>query len=65
MASTKQIELFRRLTEDRDFGTNDVNELRQKFADLTDRNASTWIERALERPKRADGDEPAEVPAPF
>jgi hypothetical protein len=67
MASPKQIELFRRLTEDRDLGPlAAMPALREKFSNLTDRNCSAWIERALERPKRDDGDsDAANVPAPF
>ena len=67
MATTKQIELFRRLGEDRDLGpVATMPALRERFANLTDRNASAWIERALERPKRAEGDaEEVHEPAPF
>ena len=67
MATAKQIELFRKLTEDRDFGPEaQINELRSTFGTLTDRNASAWIERALDLPKRVDADEEAShVPAPF
>lgn len=66
MASPKQIELFRRLTEDRDLGPlADMPALRDRFGVLTDRNASAWIERALDKSKRAEGDQADEVPAPF
>lgn len=67
MASPKQIELFRRLTEDRDLGPlAEMPALRERFGALTDRNCSAWIERALDKPKRGDGDSEAEnVPAPF
>ena len=65
MASAKQVELFRKLTTDRQFppGTA-VETLRAQFADLSDRNASGWIERALELPRRDDSGEES-VPAPF
>lgn len=67
MATAKQIELFRKLTEDRDFGpTANAQQLRDQFATLTDRNASAWIERALDLPKKGDaGEEGSHVPAPF
>ena len=66
MATAKQVELFRKLTEDRDFSGQDVSGLRERFATLTDRNASQWIERALDLPKRTEGDEASShVPAPF
>ena len=66
MASPKQIELFRRLSDDRDLGPiGDMPKLRDQFGALTDKNASAWIERALDRPKRADGDQAPDVPAPF
>jgi hypothetical protein len=65
MSTSKQIELFRRLTDDRQFpaGQN-VEQLRSQFANLTDRNASEWIERALDLPKRSDADEAASAVAP-
>lgn len=65
MVSAKQIELFNRLTEDRDFNGHNVNDLRVKFQGLTQKSASAWIEKALERPKLPEGDEPAVVPPPF
>jgi hypothetical protein len=65
MASPKQIELFRKLTEDRDFGGHDTGALRTQFGSLTDSNASQWIERALERPKVADGEAGPQIAPPF
>lgn len=64
MATSRQIELFRKLTQDRDFSGHDVTELRTKFADLADRDASAWIEKALTREKvNEDGRKVA--PPPF
>lgn len=64
MATERQIELFRKLTQDRDFRGFDVNILREQFAGVSDRSASEWIEKALTRPKIADEDQPA-TPPPF
>lgn len=66
MASPAQIDFFRKLTEDRDLGVSnaDLPALRQQFEQLNDKNASTWIERALNRPKRAEGDTET-IPPPF
>lgn len=52
MATAKQVELFTKLTQDRDFGALDVAQVKLQFESLTDANASAWIERALELPKR-------------
>lgn len=65
MASAKQIELFNRLTNDRDFGQQNIESLRTQFAGLTQTSASAWIEKALELPKVPEGDEPPVVPPPF
>lgn len=48
MASRKQSELFENLLNEKDFGDKDINELREQFNELTKKNASEWIERALE-----------------
>lgn len=65
MASPKQIELFRRLTEDRDLGdVAQMPALREQFGSLTDRNASVWIERGLEKPRRSDAEQDAASVAP-
>lgn len=63
MATAKQVELFTRLTTDRDFGDKDVDQLRATFAGLSDSNASAWIERALELPKRDDSGKPFVAPS--
>lgn len=64
MATAKQIDLFRRMTSERDMGDKDVAKLREQFAELTDSNASAWIERVLELPKQ-DTSGVAAVPPPF
>lgn len=67
MATAKQIELFRKLTQDRQFPANtNLPALRDQFGELSDTNASGWIEKALELPKvSADAEAAATVPAPF
>lgn len=63
MATEKQITAFRSISEDRNLGPMaDMPALREKFATLSDRNASAWIEAALARDKRADE---GNVPPPF
>lgn len=65
MASAPQIELFRQLTEKRQFPADqNTDDLTAQFATLTTKNASDWIDRALQLPMRDEtGDTP--VPAPF
>lgn len=60
MASAKQIEFFDKLLGEKAFpeGT-DKDALRGKFANINDKSASAWIDRALQMP---DADE---TPAPF
>lgn len=66
MASSAQVELFDSLVEKRQF-PNSLNpvELRAEFKELTTKNASQWIEKALALPARAEGDSGPTVPAPF
>lgn len=64
MATTRQKELFARLTEDRNFGDKDVAALREQFATVSDRSASEWIEKALTLPKRDTSGDP-HTPPPF
>jgi hypothetical protein len=51
MATAKQIELFNKLTGDKEFpaGT-DLANLREQFAGVNDKSASDWIEKALALP---------------
>lgn len=63
MATPKQVDLFARLTSDRDFGDKDVEQLKATFSGLSDTNASAWIERALELPKRDDSGIPFIAPS--
>jgi hypothetical protein len=65
MATAKQIAFFGELLDDREFpdGT-DFNKLRADFAQVSDKSASAWIEKALMLPKRDDSDKPL-VPPPF
>ena len=67
MASAKQVEFFRKLTQERDFTGHNVHNLREQFANLPDKNASQWIEKALERPRLAGDteDESQYVSPPF
>ena len=63
MATEKQIAAFRSISEDRNLGPmSEMPALREKFATLSDRNASRWIEAALAREKRSDEED---VPPPF
>lgn len=60
----RQIELFHKLTTDREFaaGTN-VEKLRADFAKLNKASASAWIDRAMNLPKlTADGTETVTPP---
>jgi hypothetical protein len=61
MATDKQNELFDRLTTRKNFGSADTAALRAKFHDLSDAEASRWIERALTLP---DGEDSG-APVPF
>ena len=58
MASEKQTELFKRLTEQRSFPSEqNVDSLVERFRSLSDKEASRWIERALELPEKGDSGE--------
>jgi hypothetical protein len=61
MASDKQKELFDRLAAERQFpdGTPDTDALKAQFANLDQKSASAWIEKALTLP------EVGETPVPF
>lgn len=66
-ATPRQVELFDRLTTDREFpaGT-DIDELQRQFAKLDSRSASAWIDKAMKLPKLAtDGDTREIVPPSF
>lgn len=54
MATQKQIELFTKLTADKDFGQQDVNSLKTQFENLPDKSASKWIEKALALPDKGE-----------
>jgi hypothetical protein len=60
MATEKQIDFFKQLTTDKQFpdGT-DIDGLRAKFANVPDKSASDWIEKAMTLPDKG------EVPPPF
>lgn len=48
MAPTpRQVELFHKLTTDRDFGEKDVEGLKSQFNSLTVKSASEWIDKAM------------------
>lgn len=65
MASAKQIEFFRKLTEDRDFGSQDVAKIREQFAAQSDASASQWIDKAMTLPRKESGSLPTDTPPPF
>ena len=53
MATEAQQKFFRNLTEQREFPANqNVDSLRDQFANLDEGSASKWIEAALELPER-------------
>lgn len=52
MATEKQVELFNRLADERDLGVSDVGTVKEQFANLDDKSASSWIEKALEKPEK-------------
>lgn len=54
MATESQKAFFKNLTNDRDFGTSDINVLLREFDNLSDKSASKWIERALELPEKGE-----------
>lgn len=59
MASEKQQELFARLIERRTFPEGfDAETARAEFANLSQPEASRWIERALELPESGDSGKP-------
>jgi len=51
--SQAQIDFFMKLTEERDFGMNkkELDAIIKKFAELNQKSASAWIEKAMELPK--------------
>jgi hypothetical protein len=51
----RQVELFHKLTTDRDFGDADPDALRSTFATLTPAAASKWIDRAMSKPRATGG----------
>lgn len=60
MATEAQRVFFNRLLTDREFPAgSDLDKLRADFANVPDKSASAWIERALTFPERG------EVPPPF
>lgn len=66
-ATPRQVELFHKLTTDRQFpdGTN-LDTIRATFATLDSRSASGWIERAMTFPRiTEDGDATPVVPPAF
>jgi hypothetical protein len=68
MATPSQIDFFRKLSEEKDIQVNgkpaDPKGLQEEFAELNDKSASAWIERAIALPKRDDSDDPI-TEAPF
>lgn len=65
MASSKQIQFFDNLLDEKQFppGT-DISALRTQFAGLDKSNGSKWIEKAMALPDK--GEEVSEdIPAPF
>lgn len=66
MAPTpRQVELFHKLSTDRDFGEQDVDGLRTTFANLTIKSASAWIDRAMSLPKTGDNTDGQELEPSF
>lgn len=64
MPSKRQTDFFDQLLDEKDFGENDANVLREQFADLSDSSASSWIESAIALPKK-DRTLGKDTPAPF
>lgn len=65
-ASQQQINFFDELLNEKEFpeGT-DADALREKFATLSKRNASEWVEKAIALPKKSDSEGTEKVEAPF
>jgi hypothetical protein len=63
-ASESQVKFFDKLLEEKDFGDQDVKNLKETFGQLNKKSASDWIEKALKLPKVDDSDEQAIAP-PF
>lgn len=64
--SQQQVNFFDELLNEKQFpdGSDDAK-LRAEFAELSKRNGSEWIEKAMTLPKKDEGDQGASVPAPF
>lgn len=66
MAPTpRQVELFHKLTTDRDFGERDVDGLKSTFTTLTVKAASEWIDRAMTLQKLSENTDGTEVAPDF
>lgn len=66
MAPTpRQVELFHKLTTDRDFGQRNPETLKSQFSTLTVKSASAWIDKAMALPKVADDTEGVEIAPDF
>lgn len=65
--SQQQINFFDELLNEKQFpeGTPDEDTLRSQFCELSKKNGSEWIERAIALPKKDDGDSGDSVAAPF
>lgn len=65
MASSKQIDFFANLLDEKQFppGT-DIEQLRSQFAGLDKGNGSKWIEKALKLPDKGE-EQHDDVPPPF
>jgi len=64
--SQQQVNFFDELLNEKQFpeGTNE-NTLREQFAELSKKNGSEWIERAIALDKKDDGEGGEKVDAPF
>lgn len=66
--TTKQTTLFAELLDRKQFpaGNDDTEALRAKFATLSRKAASNWIDHALALPNLTEAeDDGADIPAPF
>lgn len=64
----RQVEFFHKLTTDRDFGEQNVENLRTQFAGLAPAAASAWIDKAMTLPRASSapgGEDGATTPPPF
>jgi hypothetical protein len=66
-ATPKQVQLFGELVERKQFPAGqDTAKLTAQFANLTRKNASAWIDKALALPNLPDQDDDGEdAPPPF